>query len=404
MKKTKRKIHHVKKKELPEIYETGEKEEEKSEEVEEKEVLTDEQIESQKEEVIQRLTGKTPKKEEVKVEEQKLETSIIKPEELEKVTKNLKKEEKEELKKRITEQDIRQKAMFRKNLVRSIGILLFSVVLGVLVYISTKRILGALIFIAFALILFFVFVIVRKKLEASERIKVMEIVFPDFIELVASNLRAGMTVDKSLLLSSRKEFAPLDTEILQLGRDVATGKDLNGALLDMAKRINSDKIGKTISLIVSGIKSGGNMGVLLSETASNMRQREFIEKKAASNIVMYKIFIIFAITIGAPILFALSSVLVEIMGNMLASVAAVQETAVSLPFTFSKLSISVDFVIYFSLAFLFVIDIISALVIGLVTKGKEGEGVQYMPWIIGSSVLIFFVVRMVVSYYFSGIY
>jgi pilus assembly protein TadC len=70
----------------------------------------------------------------------------------------------------------------------------------------------------------------------------MEEVFPDFIELVSSNLRAGMTVDKALLLSSRKEFSPLDIEILRLGKDILTGTYINIALTNMAKRIKSEKI------------------------------------------------------------------------------------------------------------------------------------------------------------------
>jgi len=55
----------------------------------------------------------------------------------------------------------------------------------------------------------------------------IETVFPDFLQLVASNLRAGITVDRAMLLSARPEFAPLDKEILQSGRDISTGKPIS---------------------------------------------------------------------------------------------------------------------------------------------------------------------------------
>ncbi|MCK5493471.1 MAG: hypothetical protein KAJ14_10215, partial [Candidatus Omnitrophica bacterium] len=56
-------------------------------------------------------------------------------------------------------------------------------------------------------------------LKKSDRIKKIEGIFPDFLQLVASNLRAGMTVDRAMLLSSRPEFAPLDEEIFRAGKD-----------------------------------------------------------------------------------------------------------------------------------------------------------------------------------------
>src|SRR4030042_1953205 len=115
-----------------------------------------------------------------------------------------------------------------------------------------------------------------------------------------------MTIDKALLLSSRKEFAPLDEEILLLGKEIITGKEIMQALHDMSLRIKSDKIRKTLELVISGIRSGGNISILLEETAVNMRERNFIEKKSASNVLMYVIFIFFAVAIGAPLLFGLS--------------------------------------------------------------------------------------------------
>jgi len=369
-----------------------------------KELKPEEQIESEKKRVIEKITGESQKQEE-KISS----TNLIIPDELvkktlEPVAKNLKKEEKEVLKERITIQLVKEKIKHKRKIVRNLSVLILSLILGGVVYLSTKSLIGSAIFFTLALLLFIFSSVIKKKLEKSNQIKTMETVFPDFIELVASNLRAGMTVEKSLLLSSRKEFSPLDKEILKLGKDVATGKEINLALHEMGERIGSEKISKTINLITSGIKSGGNMSILLNETAVNMRQRDFIEKKAASNIIMYKIFIIFAISVGAPILFALSSVLVEIMHNLLSNVSVPQGAALSVPFTISQINISTNFVIYFALFFLIITDILASFVIGLIIKGKETEGLKYSLWLILSSLVIFFTTRYFMSIYFSGLF
>ncbi|MEK6844613.1 MAG: type II secretion system F family protein [Nanoarchaeota archaeon] len=255
-------------------------------------------------------------------------------------------------------------------------------------------------FVLFGLIeLYFLF---KELLKNSAKIKKMEEVFPDFIELMSANLRAGMTVDKALLLSSRKEFSPLDEEILLLGKDIMTGKEMIYALLDMTKRIKSDKILKTITVINSGIKSGGNLAVLLEQTATNMRERIFVEKKAQSNVLMYVIFIFFAITVGAPALFSLSTILVEVLTRILSGLPEL-ETSVNLPFALTSINISVTFVMYFAIIFLIAIDTISALLIGLISKGEEKAGLKYIVPLISASLIVFFIVRIILLRYFGGI-
>jgi len=228
-------------------------------------------------------------------------------------------------------------------------------------------------------------------------------VFPDFISLMASNLRAGMTIDQAMLLSSREEFAPLDKQIVRVGKDIVTGKKVNLALSDMAVRINSEKIKKIIMLITSGMGAGGNLSVLLEETATNMRERNFVEKRAASNVLMYVIFIFFAVAFGAPLLFGLSSVLVEILTNMLSSLPS-DGMNVSLPFTLTNVTISLNFVVYFSILFMVVTDILASFVLGLVNKGEEKEGVKFIIPMIAIGLVIYFISRVILLRYFSGVF
>jgi len=230
-------------------------------------------------------------------------------------------------------------------------------------------------------------------LKASTRIKKMETLFPDFIQLMSSNLRAGMTVDHSFLSSARPELAPLDEEILRTGREIATGQDIVYAFKNMSTRIDSEKINKIISLVISGLKSGGNISILLETTASNMREKEFLEKRAASNVLMYVIFIFVAIGVGAPVLFGLSSILVEIIIKLTSQLPQTS-AQMNLPFTLSHIGLSPKFVIYFSILFLMVVDVISSLVIGLVNKGDEKYGLRYMFPLILLSLGIFFAIRL----------
>lgn len=237
----------------------------------------------------------------------------------------------------------------------------------------------------------------RLSLKASARLKKIESIFPDVIQMMASNLRAGMTIDKSFLLSARPEFYPLDEEILKAGKEITTGKDLSTAMMGLAKRIGSEKITKTMILIMSGIKAGGDISVLLEQTSSNMREREFLEKKASSNVLMYVIFIFFAVGVGAPILFGLSSVLVEVIINIVRSLPATSASSMNMPFTFRDIGLSPLFLRYFALVFLLATDLISSMVIGLVNAGEEKSGLKYFIPLSSVSIAIFFGIRLTIG-------
>jgi len=309
---------------------------------------------------------------------------------------------KEQARAHLNEQKPAQKQKPGKKIAPML-ILTISIALSTFVYFfSDNKANSVVVFIA-ALLFLSVYMFAREKLKESIKIKKMEEVFPDFIELVASNLRAGMTMDKALLLSSRKEFNPLDQEILFLGKEIITGKEIIVALKDMAIRIKSDKIRKTVELIISGIRSGGNISILLEETAINMRERNFIEKKSASNVLMYVIFIFFAVAIGAPLLFGLSSVLVQIMTKLVSTIPISQVTS-SMPFTFSKVNISSEFITYFAIMFLAVTDILASMIIGIVNKGNEKSGLKYALPLIAVSIVVFFVIKSLMISYFASFF
>jgi archaellum biogenesis protein FlaJ (TadC family) len=242
-----------------------------------------------------------------------------------------------------------------------------------------------------------VYYYVSKILKKIERLRKMEEVFPDFLQLMSSNLRAGMTIDRAITLSAREELDPLDKEIIKVGREIATGKNIESALLEMSRRIGSPKIDKIILLILSGIKAGGNVATILEETSANMRGRNFVEKRAASNVLMYVIFIFIAVAAGAPLLFGLSSILVEVLKNILGGIPDMSGVSASMPFTFKNVDISINFIKYFSIFFIIVTDFLAALILGLVNKGNEKEGLRYFPPLAIISLITFFAVRFLLG-------
>lgn len=296
-----------------------------------------------------------------------------------------------------------EKYYSRNKLKRKIiKFLFFGILLGIIFFVFNRKVILSIIVGISSGIVLFIISLLLTQLETAARIKKIESVFPDFLQLMSSNLHAGITIDRSMLLSAREEFSPLDKEVLKTGRDIATGKEIRMALLDMSKRINSPKISKTIRLILSGISSGGNVATLLEETSSSMKSSDFMEKKATSNVLMYIIFIFLAVSAGGPGLFGLSNLLVDVLTTILADLPQI-DTA-NMPLTLSAINISTTFIFYFSIVFIIALDIMASLVLGLVSKGKEKEGLKYLPALLGISLSIFFIIKVLLSGYFKGIF
>lgn len=336
----------------------------------------------------------------------KKEKTEIKRKEEKQEKKQIKEEKKETTKKETKKKDEKTKKKSKKKVSPMRFFIRFAMVMLLLsagYYFLTKNATNTFIIFSGALLLCSVYLVMKKRMKRHYEIKKMEEVFPDFISLMSSNLRAGMTVDRALVLSARKEFAPLDEEIMKVGKDILTAREISEALYDMGQRIGSEDIKKTIQLIISGIRSGGNLSILLEQTSTHMRERNFVKKRAASNVLMYVIFIFFAVAIGAPLLFALSSVLVQIMSTIFADVPTT-EINTNVPFTISSINVSLNFVIYFSAAFITVSGILASLILGLVSKGNEKDGLKYTIPLIVIGLTVYFSSRWFLGTYFANVF
>lgn len=236
-------------------------------------------------------------------------------------------------------------------------------------------------------------------LRADAKAKFVESVLPDVLQLMASNLRAGLTTDKALLLAARPEFGPFQQEINQVGKEITMGKEIDEVLEDMARKTRSEKLDKTIALIVSGIRAGGELASLLEQTSKNLRREELVDSRIRANVMMYVIFIASAVCFGAPLLFGLSSFLVEVLSQNLGAMEISPEAGITaaMPLSLGEITLPIDFVLMFSVIFLITSSVLGSLILGLISKGKEREGIKFMPVLAAVSLGVFFLTRIAIK-------
>ncbi|MCX8175274.1 MAG: type II secretion system F family protein [Candidatus Micrarchaeota archaeon] len=236
---------------------------------------------------------------------------------------------------------------------------------------------------------------------ASRRLAVIEDCLPDFLSIMASNIRSGLTYDRALMLAARKEFGPLSSEVDRAAKEVFTGKSLQEAMMGMTRRVKSETFSKTIRLIVEGINSGGNLAELLENTALDIRRYSAVRKEISATVLTYRIFVLAAAAIGAPLLYAVSVTLMDFSARLQAMMPSNGLLASNLPLASGHTQIAPEAIFGFSIISLSITAFFSALASGVISKGRESEGFHQLPIVLILSLAVFFGAQIALRTIFS---
>ena len=232
----------------------------------------------------------------------------------------------------------------------------------------------------------------------------LEEVLPDFLLLASANIRAGMPVDRALWYAVRPRFGVLAKEMELVAKETMSGQDFETALNEFGARYDSPVLKNTISLLIESINAGGEIGALLSKISANIQNNQLMKKEMAAGISAYSIFIVAAAIIVAPVLFALSSQLLTVIGSISKGITL---PSTSLPiFSVGLIKVGVkqsDFML-FAVINLFLTAMFSSLIVTIIKKGEVRAGAKNIPIFIATSLIIFFVAHKLFSSAFGGLF
>jgi pilus assembly protein TadC len=240
--------------------------------------------------------------------------------------------------------------------------------------------------------------------------KAVERVLPDVFELIASNVKSGLTTERALFSAARPEFGILSEELKNASKEIMSGTRMEDALMDIPTKIKSTVLERGIWLLVQGIKSGGEIANLLLRLGSDLREENAMKDEISANISMYVILIFAAAVVGAPLLFGISSlivgILVEQTGSIDISPEQIEEYSsrsqigrfMGLP----TVNITESFIVNFSIVALVITSIFAALTTGAMADGSEREGIKYIPVLLICGLGLFFLVRIVLGGMLGG--
>lgn len=294
-----------------------------------------------------------------------------------------------------TEPERLKKKIFNWALITTI---IISIILSVKIIrsVSIKDVLiinAILLTLGFILILFsfwlgFYFYIDMLKFNRTQKI---ESVLVDFLQLTSANIRAGMPIDQALWFAIRPRFGILAKEIEIVEKKTLTGEPLEQALMEFSDKYDSQLLKNSISLLIEGMKAGGEIGSLLNNIADNIKDSQILKKEMAANVMTYVIFITFSTLMAAPFLMGLSYELLKVITHIGSQVSMNQmpQGVSGMTIGFGKQSIKPSDFKNFGMLVIGMTSGISAMIVTMIQKGNLKSGLKTIILFIIVGILLF---------------
>ncbi len=243
--------------------------------------------------------------------------------------------------------------------------------------------------------------------QIEKRKTFIETLLPDYLQLVAANIRSGISLDRALLLARRPEFGFFTQDIEVINKQLYSGETMVNALNNLAKMYRSVQLKHTVRMILEAVRYGGALADLLNQIAKDLRVQQTIQKEIAGQLFMYTIFITFAAVIASPALYGLTLQMITITDKVWAGI--LQQNPGGLPTTglsFLKPSppqITTGAYFDFAIIAILITTSLSSFTVSAITSGEPIRGIRYLPVFVVCGLVIFYLVTLLMGSIFSGL-
>jgi Flp pilus assembly protein TadB len=218
---------------------------------------------------------------------------------------------------------------------------------------------------------------------------------PDVLQLVAANVRSGMTPFQALKFSAREEFGELKTEIEHATTKALGTESFSDALSKISGRINSLMLDRVMKLFVSSLRSGGQMAKILQEMAKDISETRALRRELVTNTKTYSMFIFFVVLAGTPFLLVISIRFLEMITAIQSNVG---DVGFGMGFLMGDITISPAFLMVVSVVMLLVTSLSAASLMGVIKEGKIKYGFKYFPMLAILTLIAFFAIDYLIDF------
>ncbi len=159
---------------------------------------------------------------------------------------------------------------------------------------------------------YFIYSYIRKR-----EVSAMEDQLPNFLRDLVEEARSGMTLPRSIELSSKVDYGRLSKEVKKMYNQLTWGVPLEEVLKMFSKRVKeSHLIKRSMDILIESHKSGGDIVSTMESVALDSALVKSSENEKKSNMMRHtlSLYLIYFMFVG--VLLALTNVLTSMLGNM----------------------------------------------------------------------------------------
>jgi len=255
---------------------------------------------------------------------------------------------------------------------------------------------------AFLLLVFILGLYLYLNVKIFKRTSVIESMLPDFLVLVSTNLKGGLSLEQSLWASIRPDFGLLSEEMTLVSKRVMTGNDLSEALNEFSIKYQAPNLQRNLQLIIGEVKSGGRIVKVIDKVIDSLKRTKSMKNEMAAATVSYIIFIGAIVVVISPALFALAFQLMNIIIGFTSTLGgSLSSTSMGAGFNFDAQVDTGNFK-KFSIMALTTISIGASMIISIIEKGDIRNGLKYIPLFSIGAVSFYLIFMVVLSAIFGG--
>ncbi len=134
---------------------------------------------------------------------------------------------------------------------------------------------------------------------------------PDFLDMLASTVSAGLAFNAALAYAQEVATGPLGEEIKASLSEVRLGRSRADSLRSMANRVRQEQLSSVVTAVVQAERLGSNMAAVLRELSEEVRNRRMMRAEELANLMPTKMVLPMA-------LFMLPALFVMVFGGVVA--------------------------------------------------------------------------------------
>lgn len=223
---------------------------------------------------------------------------------------------------------------------------------------------------------------------------------PEFLDSLVSNLKGGISLEKAIIQSVRKDQKALLKEVTLINEKVMMGKNVIESIREFRQRFNSPIINRTFFLVEEGLQGGGNLSTPLERISDNLKKIYNLDEEIKSNSSGFSVVVSFISIVVAPVLFALALTLLTFIGNLfdlLSESEAVFLSATAIPPEFTT------YLTIFSYSMIVMVTFFSSLIVAHLKNEKAYKMIKFLPIYIIVSLLIYNIFSAILLSFFGNI-